>query len=280
MKTTFEVRYSSNPTDVKNWETGKLRKEHLIQSLFNKDNVNMVYSLYDRMIIGGAMPVGETLLLETIDPIKADHFLYRREIGIFNVGGRGKIAVDDKIYDINFKEALYIGSGNKKVLFDSVDKSQPAKFYFCSAPAHKSFPDKKVTKNEAVIMELGALETSNHRTINKMLVREIIETCQLQMGMTELKPGSVWNTMPPHVHARRMEVYFYFEVPDGQAVCHFMGEPNETRHIWMQNNEAAISPEWSIHSAAATSSYSFIWSMAGENLDYSDQDFSKITDLR
>ena len=173
-----------------------------------------------------------------------------------------------------------MGAGDRKVTFESIDAAKPAKFYFNSAPAHKTFPDRKVTKADAVVMELGSLETSNHRNINKMLVCQVLETCQLQMGMTELKPGSVWNTMPAHVHSRRMEAYFYFEVPADQSVCHFMGEVDETRHIWMQNNQAVLSPEWSIHSAAATSNYTFIWGMAGENLDYGDQDFSKINELR
>ncbi|HCT29874.1 MAG TPA: 5-dehydro-4-deoxy-D-glucuronate isomerase [Bacteroidales bacterium] len=280
MKTNFEIRYSAHPQDVKGWDTARLRKEHLIQNIFVENQVSMVYSLYDRMIVGGAMPVSESLILEAIDPVKAQFFLNRRELGVFNVGGSGVVTVSGQKYELNFKESLYIGSGDRVVTFESNDKANPAKFYFCSTPAHKSYPDKKVTKKDAVIVELGALESSNHRTINKMLVREVIETCQLQMGMTELKPGSVWNTMPPHTHSRRMEAYFYFDVPAGQSVCHFMGEPTETRHIWMQNNEAVISPEWSIHSAAATSNYTFIWAMGGENLDYSDQDFYKIEDLR
>ncbi|MGE0079274.1 MAG: 5-dehydro-4-deoxy-D-glucuronate isomerase [Bacteroidales bacterium] len=280
MKTLFEVRYSAHPKDVKGWDTQRLREEHLIQNLFAENTVKMVYSLYDRMIVGGAMSVGETLKLEAIDPIKAPSFLHRRELGIFNVGGEGKITVGDKTFELGYKESLYIGAGDREVSFSSVDKAKPAKFYFCSTPAHKTYPDRKVTKADAVVVEMGALESSNHRVINKMLVREVVETCQLQMGMTELKPGSVWNTMPPHTHSRRMEAYFYFEVPESQSVCHFMGEPEETRHIWMQNNEAVISPEWSIHSAAATSNYIFIWGMGGENLDYSDQDFYKINELR
>lgn len=280
MKTKFEIRYAAHPEDVKKWDTERLRKEHLIQSLFLENNVSMVYSLYDRMIVGGAMPVGESLFLEAIDPIKAPYFLHRREFGVFNVGGDGFITVGGSKIELGYKESLYLGAGDREVKFSSNDKENPAKFYFCSTPAHKTYPDKKVSKKDAVVVELGALETSNHRIINKMLVKEVVETCQLQMGMTELKPGSVWNTMPPHTHNRRMEAYFYFEVPEGQSVCHFMGEPNETRHIWMHNNEAVISPEWSIHSAAATSNYVFIWGMGGENLDYSDQDFSKITDLR
>jgi len=280
MKTNFEIRYSAHPHDVKGWDTARLRKEHLIQNIFVENQVCMVYSLYDRMIVGGAMPVGETLILEAIDPIKAQFFLNRRELGVFNVGGPGAVTVSGQKYDLDYKESLYLGSGDRVVTFESNDNANPAKFYFCSTPAHKSYPDKKVTKQDAVIVELGTLESSNHRTINKMLVREVVETCQLQMGMTELKPGSVWNTMPPHTHSRRMEAYFYFEVPVGQSVCHFMGEPTETRHIWMQNNEAVISPEWSIHSAAATSNYTFIWGMGGENLDYSDQDFYKVEDLK
>jgi len=280
MKTNFEIRYASNPVDVKTWDTARLRKEHLVQDLFVENNVNMVYSLYDRMIVGGAMPVGEVLMLEAIDLVKAPFFLHRREIGIFNVGGSGQIAIGDTRFELAYKEALYIGSGDRVLKFSSNDKAKPARFYFCSTPAHQNYPDARVTKNDAIVVELGSLESSNHRVINKMLVREVIKTCQLQMGMTELKPGSVWNTMPPHTHSRRMEAYFYFEVPDGQAVCHLMGEHTETRHIWMKNNEAVLSPEWSIHSAAATSNYVFIWGMGGENLDYSDQDFYKISDLK
>ncbi|HHV00200.1 MAG TPA: 5-dehydro-4-deoxy-D-glucuronate isomerase [Bacteroidales bacterium] len=280
MKTNAEIRFAAHPHDVKHWDSERLRKEHLIQDLFVENKVKMVYSLYDRMISGGAMPAGESLKLESIDEIKAPYFLHRREIGIYNVGGKGTVKVDDSTYTLEFKEALYIGSGDRKVIFESDDKSHPALFYFCSTPAHRNFPDKKITKSEAISVELGSLEASNHRVINKMIVNEVLETCQLQMGMTELKPGSVWNTMPPHTHTRRMEVYFYFEVPDGDTVCHFMGEPTETRVIWMKNNEAVLSPQWSIHAAAATSNYTFIWGMGGENLDYGDQDFLKPSDLR
>ena len=280
MKTNYELRYSAHPQDAKSYDTARLRKEHLIETLFAADEVNMVYSMYDRLVVGGAMPVGEILKLEAIDPLKATFFLSRRELGIFNVGGAGKVHVQGQTFELNYKEALYIGAGDREVTFESIDPNRPAKFYFNSATAHKTFPDKKITKDNALLMELGSLETANHRNINKMLVREVLETCQLQMGMTELAVGSVWNTMPAHVHSRRMEAYFYFEVPADQAVCHFMGEPNETRHIWMKGDQAVISPEWSIHSAAATSNYTFIWGMAGENLDYGDQDFSKITDLK
>lgn len=280
MKTNYELRYASHPQDAKSYDTARLRKEHLIEKLFVANEVNMVYSLYDRMVIGGAQPVGETLKLEAIDPLKAEFFLHRREIGFFNVGGKGRINVGEISFELDYKEALYLGSGDREVTFESLDADNPAKFYFNSTPAHKNCPDKKVTKADAIVMELGSLETANHRNINKMLVREVIETCQLQMGMTELQTGSVWNTMPAHTHSRRMEAYFYFEVPEGQAVCHFMGEPTETRHIWMKGDQAVISPEWSIHSASATYNYTFIWGMGGENLDYSDQDFYKHTDLR
>ena len=281
MKTNYELRYSSHPADAKNYDTTRLRKEYLIENLFVKNEVNMVYSMHDRLVVGGAMPVDEKLLLEAIDPLKAPFFLHRREIGIYNVGqGIGKVVAGEQSFELNYKEALYLGAGDREVTFESADANNPAKFYFCSASAHKTFPDGKITKTDAIVLNLGALETSNHRVINKMLTREVLETCQLQMGMTELKPGSVWNTMPAHIHSRRMEAYFYFEVPEEQAVCHFMGEPQETRHIWMKNNDAVISPEWSIHSAAATCNYTFIWGMAGENLDYGDQDFFKIIDLR
>ena len=280
MKTNYELRYSSHPEDAKNYDTERLRKEHLIETLFTADEVNMVYTLYDRLIVGGAMPVKEKLKLESIDPLKSNFFLSRREFGTFNVGGKGKITVGDKSFELDYKEALYLGAGDREVSFESLDPANPAKFYFNSAPAHRNYPDKKITKADAVVAEMGSLEGSNHRNINKMLVSQVLPTCQLQMGMTELKPGSVWNTMPAHTHSRRMEAYFYFEVPEGQAVCHFMGEPTETRHIWMKGDQAVISPEWSIHSACATNNYTFIWGMAGENLDYGDQDFYKETELR
>ena len=280
MKTNYELRYAAHPEDAKSYDTQRLRKDFLVEKLFATDEVNMVYSMYDRLVVGGAMPVKEKLHLEAIDPLKQPIFLCRRELGIFNVGGAGTVYVGDDSFELGYKEALYLGSGEREVYFESKDAQKPALFYFNSACAHRNYPDKKVTKADAEVMELGTLETSNHRNINKMIVNQVLPTCQLQMGMTELAPGSVWNTMPAHIHSRRMEAYFYFEVPEGQAVCHFMGEPTETRHIWMKGNQAVISPEWSIHSAAATSNYTFIWGMAGENLDYGDQDFFKIDELR
>ena len=280
MKTNYELRYAAHPKDAKNYDTARLREDFLIQNLFVDNEVNMVYSMYDRLIVGGAKPVGETLVLEAIDPLKATHFLSRREIGIFNVGGAGRVKVDGKTFDLDFKEALYLGCGDRTVSFESVDAAKPAKFYFNSAPAHRNCPDKKVTKADAIVAEMGSLEGSNHRNINKMLVCQVVETCQLQRGMPERQPGSIWNTMPAHTHSRRMEAYFYFEIPEGDAICHFMGEPTETRHIWMKGEEAVLSPEWSIHSAAATHNYTFIWGMGGENLDYGDQDFYKYTELR
>lgn len=280
MKTNYEIRYAAHPEDAKHYDTARLRRDFLIERVFAADEVNMVYSMYDRMVVGGAMPVAETLKLEAIDPLKAPYFLTRREIGIYNVGGAGRVKVGDTTFELDFKEALYLGCGDREVTFESLDSAHPAKFYFNSLTAHCNYPDRKVTKADAVVAHMGSLEGSNDRNINKMLVNQVLPTCQLQMGMTELLPGSVWNTMPAHVHSRRMEAYFYFEVPEDQAVCHFMGEPDETRHIWMKGDQAVLSPEWSIHSAAATHNYTFIWGMGGENLDYGDQDFSDITDLR
>lgn len=280
MKTNYEVRYAAHPRDAKGYDTARLREDFLIKKIFAADEVNMVYSMYDRMVVGGAMPIGEALKLEAIDPLKAEYFLSRRELGIFNVGGKGRVKVGEESFELDFKEALYLGAGDREVFFESEDSSAPAKFYFNSCVAHHTYPDRKVTKSDAIVAHMGSLEGSNDRNINKMLVREVLPTCQLQMGMTELMPGSVWNTMPAHVHSRRMEAYFYFEVPEEHAVCHFMGEVNETRHIWMRGEQAVLSPEWSIHSAAATHNYTFIWGMGGENLDYSDQDFSLITDLK
>lgn len=280
MKTNYQLRYASNPVDAKNYDTKRLRDDFLIERLFSDDEVNMVYSMYDRMIVGGAMPKAEELKLEAIPPLKADYFTTRREIGVFNVGGSGYIMVGKEKFKLNFKEALYIGRGDREVVFGSDNAEEPARFYFNSTTAHKEYPCRVVTKKDALVAHMGSLETSNERNINKMIVSQILPTCQLQMGMTELMPGSVWNTMPAHVHSRRMEAYFYFEVPAGQAVCHLMGEPEETRHIWMKNNQAVLSPEWSIHSAAGTHNYTFIWGMGGENQDYGDQDFYDINELK
>ncbi|MCR4852638.1 MAG: 5-dehydro-4-deoxy-D-glucuronate isomerase [Prevotella sp.] len=280
MKTNYEIRYAAHPEDAKGYDTTRLRRDFLIERVFATNEVNMVYSMYDRMVVGGAMPVDEALPLEAIDPLKAPFFTTRREIGVFNVGGPGTISVGEESFHLDFKEALYIGKGDRDVVFRSDDAQNPAKFYFNSTNTHADYPCRKVTKQDAVVAHMGSLEMSNERNINKMLVNQVLPTCQLQMGMTELATGSVWNTMPAHVHLRRMEAYFYFEVPEAQAVCHFMGEPQETRHIWMQNDQAVLSPEWSIHSAAATHNYTFIWGMGGENLDYGDQDFSLITDLK
>lgn len=279
MSVNYEIRYATHPEDARNYDTERVRKEYLVQSIMVPGNINMVYSLYDRYIVGGAVPVSD-LKLETIDPLKAEYFLERRELGIINVGGKGHVKVDGQEFELEYKEALYVGRGNRIVIFKSADDKQPAHFYFNSAPAHKEYPVKKVTLKDAEVVELGTLESSNARKINKLLVNSVVETCQLQMGMTELKPGSVWNTMPAHVHNRRMEAYFYFEVPEGQAICHFMGQPQETRHIWMKNEEAVLSPTWSIHSAAGTSNYIFIWGMAGENLDYGDMHVIQPDDLR
>jgi len=280
MKTQYETRYASSPQAVKAYDTKQLRDEFLIDNLMTEDQLVLVYTHYDRYIAGSAVPVKEPITLETIDPLKASYFLERREIGIINVGGDGTVEVNGDVYELTLKDALYIGSGNENVVFKSNDNSNPAKFYINSAPAHRNYPTKKVSKADANKIELGSLETANHRTVNQQIIGGIIDTCQLQMGMTELKTGSVWNTMPAHVHDRRMEVYYYLDIMEEQAVCHFMGQPQETRHIWMQNHQAVISPPWSIHSGSGTSNYTFIWGMAGENLDYGDMDVAKITELR
>ena len=277
--TSFDTRYASSPQAVKNYDTEQLRSEFLIDNLMQEGKIVFTYSHYDRYIAGSAVPI-EPLKLETIDPLKAEFFLERRELGIINVGGKGIVSVQGKTYELGLKDALYIGKGNDDVVFSSLDPETPAKFYMNSAPAHASYPTKKVSLEQANKIELGSLETSNHRIVNQMIIGGIVTTCQLQMGMTELKTGSVWNTMPAHVHDRRMEIYFYLDVPEDQSVCHFMGQPQETRHIWMQNHQAVISPPWSIHAGSGTSSYTFIWGMAGENLDYGDMDVAKITELR
>ncbi len=280
MAVKYEVRYSNNPVDAKSYDTERIRQEYLVQNLMENDSINMVYTMNDRLIVGGAVPVTAPLILESIDPLKSKYFVARRELGIINVGGNGIVQVADIEYELAYKEALYVGCGEKEIIFKSVDATKPAHFYINSAPAHKNYPDKKITLADAQVVEMGTLETSNARRINKLLVNQVLPTCQLQMGMTELKPGSVWNTMPAHLHSRRMEIYFYFEVPQNQAICHFMGDPKETSHIWMANEEAVISPPWSIHAASGTSNYTFIWGMGGENLDYGDMDIYQPNELR
>lgn len=277
--TNSEFRYAHHPEDVKKYTTEDLRREFLINDLFNEDTIKLVYSMYDRLIVGGIMPSSKALKLEPTDDLKAEHFLDRRELGIINVGGAGKVTVDGQIYELGNKEALYIGKGAKEVVFEKTGGEQPY-FYINSAPAHHTYPTKKITKNEAEIVELGDEKYANRRVINKLIVNSVLETCQLQMGMTELQPGSIWNTMPAHTHARRMEAYFYFDLEEGQTVSHFMGQPDETRHIFMTNRQAVLSPEWSIHSGAGTSNYTFIWGMAGENMDYGDMDGVKTNELK
>ncbi|MDD7887559.1 5-dehydro-4-deoxy-D-glucuronate isomerase [Flavivirga sp. 57AJ16] len=268
--TKSEFRYAHHPEDVKKYTTSELREHFLIPELFVKNEINLTYTMYDRYIVGGAFPVDKALKLEAIDELKAENFLDRRELGVINVGGKGKVTVDGETYELGHCEAIYVGRGAKDVVFEAT-KEQPY-FYINSAPAHKSYPTKKVAKADAEVVELGDTKTSNKRVINKLLVNSVVETCQLQMGMTELQEGNVWNTMPPHTHDRRMEVYFYFDLEEGQSISHFMGQPHETRHIFMKNHQAVISPEWSIHAGAGTSNYTFIWGMAGENLDYGDMD--------
>ena len=280
MNKNYKVRYAVGQRETNQMGTQALRDEFLIEQVFGTDMVNWVYTHYDRYMAGGAIPKNGSIFLDTLEPLKSDFFLERREMGIINVGGKGTVSADGETYELEYKEALYLGRAIKEVYFSSEDSNTPAKFYINSAPAHHAYPSKKVGLDQAEIVEMGSAETSNARTIRKLIVNSIVESCQLQMGMTELASGSVWNTMPAHVHDRRMEVYFYFEVPKSQAVCHFMGATEETRHLWMANEQAVISPPWSIHAGSGTSNYTFIWGMAGENLDYGDMDGCPIPNLR
>jgi 4-deoxy-L-threo-5-hexosulose-uronate ketol-isomerase len=275
----FEERFAIHFEDFKTYDTTKIRNNFLVGNIMEPDSVNLTYSHYDRLIVGGAVPVKSGLKLETVDALKSDYFLFRRELGIINVGGEGIVMADGNEYALKYKEALYLGKGTKSVEFKSKNPDKPAHFYLNSAPAHKEYPAKHITLAKADIVDLGSLQASNERRINKLLVNSNLDICQLQMGMTELKTGSVWNTMPVHTHSRRMEAYFYFEVPENQAICHFMGQPHETRHIWLTNEQAVLSPPWSIHAAAGTSNYIFIWGMAGENLDYGDMDVRQPNEL-
>lgn len=270
--TTIEERWGTHPEDVKKYDTSQLRREFLVERVFEADGVLMTYTHNDRLIIGGALPVNETLRLETVGLIRSEYFCERREVGIICIGGKGIVSVDGTEYDMKYKDAVYVGRGSKEVLFKSKDATNPARFYFASSPAHKAFATTAITADMRRTRALGCKLNSNERTLNQIILNEITPCCQLQMGLTEIHEGSVWNTMPPHTHSRRMEAYVYFNVPDGQSVCHFMGQPQETRHIFIANEQAVISPSWSIHSAAGTSNYTFIWAMCGENLDYDDMD--------
>jgi len=287
----MELRTACSPRDEKKYDTSRLREEFLIDDLFKSDEIKLVYSQIDRIITGSAVPVKKELHLTAGDELRADYFLQRREMGVINIGGDGVIIIDGKKYDVAYKQGMYIGMGAKEISFTSKDASKPAKFYINSAPAHKTYPTvlikREGTPSDDVVIikdenkkELGSLEASNHRVINKYILPGQVESCQLEMGMTELKPGSVWNTMPCHTHDRRMEVYLYFDIPDDALIMHFMGEPTETRHIVMRNEQAVISPSWSIHSGCGTQAYTFIWGMVGENQDFDDMDDCDMAELK
>lgn len=287
----MEIRYASSPEDVKFYTTEKLRKEFLMEDLFLKDEIVMVYSHNDRMITGSAVPVNGELSLATGDELRAEYFLQRREMGIINIGGKGKVVTEDKEYILNNRDGLYLGMGTKKISFLSDDPKNPAEFYINSAPAHKTYKsvliklegtedeDSVLIKDENKV-EMGSLEGSNHRVINKYILPGQVESCQLVMGMTGLKEGSVWNTMPCHTHERRMEVYLYFDLKEDDLVMHYMGRPEETRHLAVRNKNAVISPSWSIHAGSGTSSYTFIWGMVGENQEFGDMDHVSMKDIK
>ena len=280
----MDIRYSANQRDFKRYTTEEMRGEFLIETLFVPDTVTAVYSHVDRMVTLGVMPVTEKVPVNKgIDVWKrfgTNFFLERREMGTFNLGGKGKVTVDGTVYELGYKDCLYITRGAKDVFFESFDSGAPAKFYMVSAPAHTSYETRLITIAEAAKKPMGSLETSNKRVINQFIHPDVLKTCQLSMGLTTLEPGSVWNTMPAHTHERRMEVYFYFEIPKDNVVFHMMGEGQQTRHIVMQNEQAVISPSWSIHSGVGTANYSFIWAMGGENLAFGDMDGIATTDLR
>ncbi len=283
MEIKMELRTASSPKDVKYYTTERLREEFLIDDLFLPDDIKLVYSHIDRIITGSAVPVKNALKLTAGDELRAQYFLERREMGVINIGGAGEIIIDGRKYAVEYKEGMYIGMGAKEISFTSKDTKNPAKFYLNSAPAHRTYPTVLIkpngTASENVVIikdsnkvELGSLEESNHRVINKYILPGQVESCQLVMGMTQLKPGSVWNTMPCHTHDRRMEVYLYFDMPENALVFHYMGEPTQTRHIIMRNEQAVISPSWSIHAGSGTQAYTFIWGMVGENQAFDDMD--------
>ncbi len=268
----MKIIYQVNPEDFADYTTKQIRDKFLLENLVSADKIECAYTHYDRMIVGAAHPVNTTLELGTYEQLKSDHFLSRREVGVLNIAGKGNVTVDNEKFELEKQDCLYIGKGNKKVVFSSVTKSSPAKFIFFSCPAHQEYPARLMKPAEALPAELGSLENNNQRVINKYIHMDGIKSCQLVMGVTNFKQGSIWNTMPPHLHDRRMESYFYFDLAEGQRIIHFMGEPNETRHIFLNNEQAILSPAWSIHCGVATGNYSFIWAMAGENMAFTDMD--------
>jgi 4-deoxy-L-threo-5-hexosulose-uronate ketol-isomerase len=276
----MEIRFQNSPKETAAMNTQQLRDNFLVQNLMIDDEVKLSYSHYDRMIVGGAKPVENVLALPNHPELRADYFLERREVGIINVGRKGVIEADGIKYDLEKLSALYVGKGTKQVLFSSNNKNEPACFYLMSSPAHHTYPVVRMTKEETSPVQMGETATANRRTIYKYIHNDGIKSCQLVMGLTVLAEGSVWNTMPAHTHTRRMEAYFYFDVAESQRIVHFMGEPKETRHLFVANHEAVISAPWSIHSGCGTANYSFIWGMAGENLVYSDMDPVPVTELR
>lgn len=276
----MEFRYATNPEDMKGYTTDKLRDEFLIESLFVKGELNMVYSHYDRVVVGGVIPTGKGLKLDAGDALRTDYFLERREIGVVNIGPEGKVVVDGDEYTLNKRDCLYIGLGKKEVTFHSTDPANPARLYFVSATAHKEYPTKVLPIKEAEPTKLGSDAESNNRTIYKYIHADGLQSCQLMMGMTLLEPNNMWNTMPAHLHDRRMEVYLYFDMEEESRVFHFMGRPDETRHLLIKNEQAVLSPPWSIHSGVGTNNYTFIWAMAGENYTFKDMDFVKMEDLK
>jgi len=276
----FDVRYSNHPEDVKKYTTEELRKHFLIEEVFVSDQAALTYSHIDRIIVGGIMPVNNIVELTAGPEMGVDFFFERREAGIINIGGSGVIVIDGAEHAMNFQDGLYVGMGTKTIAFKANDAANPPKFYFNSAPAHQAFPTTLITLENAKKVHLGSSETSNKRTINQYLHPDVVKTCQLVMGMTILSEGSVWNTMPTHTHERRMEAYFYFDMDKDTRVIHLMGEPSETRHIIMADEQAVLSPSWSIHSGAGTGRYTFIWGMCGENITFTDMDHVAMDDLK
>ncbi len=275
----MRIIHQVHPDDFTSYSTKQIREKFLLENLVQPDKIECVYTHYDRMIVGAANPVNESLVLGTYDQLKSDYFLSRREIGIVNIAGNGSISVDGEKFELEKQDCLYIGKGKKDIVFSGTDKTNPARFIFFSCPAHQEYPTRLMKPAEALPAEMGSLDNNNHRVINKYIHMDGIKSCQLVMGVTNFKKGSIWNTMPPHLHDRRMESYFYFDLPEGQRVIHFMGQPHETRHIFLNNEQAILSPAWSIHSGCATASYSFIWAMAGENMAFTDMDAIPATSL-